>query len=319
MSYLRPGGAIQNNEVKVRWSTRLSKFFRKLTRRHPTRAIPIRTRQLAGELGLSYEHLVRLLGDMANCGRRTAWTFQAYGFVIFLRYRPSSRKCGHPQFYVVNRYALHRVGPRAFNRLRKAKRKSWSDYFAHFKKLAHGLMIRGRERANDNHKGSPYREAGGIRAARPPPTANRGGLRRFDKVAGQVALEFGRKSRYEVSLHGWLLNRCAEGHSAERILDCLMHAHDVLARKEDQRKSWLPKNIPAWICAVAHHHLDADGLGIVQRFREIPERQKRHGAVAPTWKEKGQRRPPGEPEARPPKPLGNAVWLENAQDWYILD
>lgn len=252
----------------TRWSTRLACLYRKLVRSRPEKAIPIDCRALAKQLGCSYETVVRLTGDFANGTRRTVWTFQGYGFVVFLRYRRHAfKRCGHPRFYVINRYGLHRIGGRPRARLRRKTRELWMSHLALLKKLAFGLLIRGRERAIDKHKGSPSRETGGAPRGRSPPTANRGGLRRFNRIAARLQMRFDTlKGATRTDLHGWLLNRLAEWHSEARILGALGHAVTVYRKREGLLRHANPS---AWICAVASRHLDGDGLGKVQRWRDL--------------------------------------------------
>jgi hypothetical protein len=248
------------------------------------KAVPLEIRPLAASLGCSYQTLVRITGSFAEeCGRMP-WSFQKFGFVIFLRYRRHKRgkRCGHPQFYVTSRYAVHRIGGapgRVRARLRQKTAAEWASYLATIKKLAWGVLIRGRERANDKHKGTHTIGSGVGVLARPPPPqplkANRPAWRRFKKLALAVQLWYGRKEAPRAKLDGWLMRRFAEGHSRVRVMAKIDHALKVMPKG-----AFAPANAPAWLSAVAARHLDADGLGIEQRFRAL---RKRHGASAPTF------------------------------------
>lgn len=268
--------------VKKRWSTRLASLYALMVKKQRIRAIPIDCRALAARLGCSYQTMVRLTGDFAQGKRRTVWSFNGYGFVVWMRYRRHrSAKCGHPQFYLSNRYALHTIGGNPRARLRQKLPSQWKAYLALIKKLAFGKILRGRERANDKHKASHHIGTGGGLRARPPPTANRAGLRRFHRIAVEIEKELREVfAATGTAAHGWILNRLGEWHRRERIVEMVRHAHHVMPKGR-----FRPANSHAWLCAVAERHLDLDGLGRIQRRREIEGRKiEKVRRSAPTFR-----------------------------------
>jgi hypothetical protein len=86
--------------------------------------------------------------------------------------------------------------------------------------------------------------------------------RKFDSLEGAT----------QTSVFAWALLRLGEWHSEKRIVDCLGHALDVYRHHSEVKEDgtqWLPENPSGWILGVASRHLDADGLGKVQRWRDL--------------------------------------------------
>jgi hypothetical protein len=244
---------------------------------------------MARYLGISYQTFIRKVGQLSQGGPQTAFAVQAYGFLLFERHKVSEHgKNAHPQYQVISRYRAHTIGEsRTKPKLRGGLK--WSTYFELFKKLINRVLYRGKNRADDSHKGIPCQESGGVRFARPPPKANRPAYRRFKKLAVAIQLDYNRMSGPQIKMGSWLLERCADGHDRTAILKQLRHAVDLLTRFADpdrNREPWKPANLPAWIQAVALRHLERDGLAPAQRKRAL----RRNGAGAPTHKEGRQER-----------------------------
>lgn len=257
-----------------RWSTRLACLYAKMIRRQPLRAIPLNCRALARDLGCSYQTVVRRTGELASA---PAWFFQGYGCVIFERHRPHQVKpCAHPQFWLVSRFAVHRIGGRAGKvraRLRQKTPALWIAHLVRIKNLALGMIFKRRERANDKHHGSPDGNLAGPQKARPPPTANRAGLRRILIEAATLQAWYDAlPAAPSIHLYGWLRNRLHEWHAPSEIMRCLRHAVTVLPAGR-----FRPDNAAAWVSGVAARHLDRDGLAPIQRRHALWACNRRKG------------------------------------------
>lgn len=220
---------------------------------------------------------------MANGERRTAWSYQGYGFILFMRHRAhGSAKCGHPQYYVISRYAAQNIGKKAKPRLRKPGPDAWREYRKLHEKLAWGKILRGKERANDKHKASLEKGTGPERRkARSIPTDKSTRLCRFRGLATEIEREAALFWPLDTNLHGWITNRLGEWHSRARIISMLGHAASLLPDRD-----WQPDNAHAFLCGIAEHHLDSDGLAKIQRKRDV-ETGKKTGRrrSAPTFSE----------------------------------
>lgn len=263
---------------RVRWSTRIACFLRTAVKSSPLAAVPLDSRALALRLGCSYQTFIRILGSFAREGRRNVWAYQHYDLVIFLRHRRhKTAKCGCPQFYAINRFAAHRIGPGAKQGLRIVGR--WWDHVAFLKKLSFGLLIRGREAANDRHKASPHRESGRAPPGRSRPTELSGGMRRFKRLAATIQARYDLLGATRIDLYGWAMRRLSEWHDRDMISVMLEHAWSVMPSGHHE-----PVNPAAWICAVAHRHLEGDGLGRIQRWQDLHPVAKRQSAPRSTLK-----------------------------------
>ena len=264
-----------------RSSTRLARLYRKLILSHRLGPIPLEIRSIARSLGLSYETVVRITGDFADGGARTTWSFQQFGFVVFLKHRRSkTARCAHPQFYVVSRYALHRCGGKLKPRLRKKTREEWQLYKELIRKLAFGLIFKRKFPANGKHKGIPSRGTGGDgRRGRSPPTANRvaASRRRWRGLAAMLEREYHHfEGAPRAKLVGWACNRFAEWHRYDRARSALEHAVACYRRLRNR-----PVNPVAWISEVAERHLRLDGLAVIQRRHEFAENERKARRSAP--------------------------------------
>lgn len=230
-------------------------------------------------MGISYESVRKHTAKFGKGGHATAFAFKGYGFVVFMRHRASlSRKNARAQWYVINRYYVHTIGEGAKQGLRFKGLEKWTAYMRRIFELAWS-KFHGKTAAIGKHKGSPPWETGGAAQARPPPKANRRGLRRLYPIAADVQLRYENfSSRPGIELQPWALNRAYEGHTADRMVECLGHAVRVLA----QKSPWVPAKPQAWVCEVARRHLEADGLAPIQRKRAERERLRRS---APAFKD----------------------------------
>lgn len=266
----------RKGEPLRRCATRIACLYAKFSKRSEITATPLEMRPLAKALGISYETMVRVTGDMAAGGIRMAWSYQHYHFIIFLKYRRhKTARCGHPQYYVISRYGRHRIGGepgrKVRARLRQKSAGEWKEHLYKIKNLAMGILIRGRERADDKHKGSPQVEQEAAARARPPPAAKIAALRRWGGVAARLS------DQYEaiplaprIQIFGWLLNRLSEWHDRDSIMQALRHVVRIIPTGRHQ-----PANTAAWVCFVAERRLDADGLGIIQRRHEAKRKGRR--------------------------------------------
>lgn len=254
-------------------------------------AVPIDSDALAAQMGISYENFIRVLGRLAEA---PAWFCQWYHCVIFLRYRRApSGKCGHPQYYVISRHSLHRIGGepgrQVRTRLRKKTAGEWIDALKRVKILALAIIYGGRKAADDKHKGfTPLgKQAGPL--ARPPPTENLPASR-FLKLAAALQGKFNAlPASPRINLIPWAAMRFAESHSFARIEACLRHAVQVMPAGR-----FAPENRPGWICGVATRHLEADGLGpYLREWTARGEKAKRQRADARAFNE--LRREPAAP------------------------
>jgi hypothetical protein len=269
-----------------RWATRIAKLYRKMVREHRGGPIPLDYRALSRYLGCSYQTIQRRTGEMADGGNKTAWSYQAYGFVVFERHRAHEEApCGVPQMYICNRYARHTIGGepgRTRARLRQKDPAQWLAYLSRIKDLAFGILLRRKNRADDKHNGSPQQEQEVTAQARPPPPENRLAFRRWGGVAANLESEYAAIPRApRVHLFGWLVNRLEEWHDRAAIVKALEHAVSVLPRGRRE-----PPNVPAWISRVAWRHLDGDGLAVVQRRHAAREKGRKAGRSAPTLNDK---------------------------------
>jgi hypothetical protein len=231
-------------------------------------AIPLDFKALARSLDCS----PRTVNDQVRrFGKVCPWAAQAKHFEVFLH--PPTRGKPFPRYYVISRHASDRIGKGARPCLRWKAPPQWREHQRHMRKLAWGIVLRGKKKAECKHKtlSGNQPSVGGNKTglARPPPRAfNRPRWRSLRKLCFALAFAF-RENGPRVEIPKGYLARFAfyqfqEGHSFEQILKWLLHADSLVKLTGD----YSPRRPSVWVCSVAARHLDRDGLAPVQRRRD---------------------------------------------------
>lgn len=247
-----------------------------IARKNRGTAVPLDLDSLAKSLGCARDSLRKVTMKL----RTRPWFFQGYHTFLFIRY--VDRGKNHvPQLHAIERHSGHMVHGRIRWHLRRKSVEDWEEYLHGLKNLSFAMIFKVRG-ADGTYKGcSPN----GIRK-NTETTANRRPYRGFEKIASELNASFAIESpAYSINLRGWASMRFAEGHPFSRVIASLRHAR---ARFEDRAHLGY-QNAAGWICGVAAIHLDLDGLTPFIRWRERGRLRKRHGACAPTFKEKNLR------------------------------
>jgi hypothetical protein len=166
--------------------------------------------------------------------------------------------------------------------LRRRSWEEWENYLHRMKNLALSLIFRKKKTADITHKAlSGHTKAEKIGRQ----TANRPRWRAFLRLAGELARDYEASDPgCGISLQGWAARRLSEGHGYTSILRALGHARGKL--RSHIERGWIPENGASWISGVATRTLEYDGLTTYIRWRERGRLRKRHGADAPTFKDK---------------------------------
>jgi hypothetical protein len=257
---------------------------RSIVRRHPGRAIDLNMKALAHCLALDPSYVRKCSMEL----RTRAWSFQEYGIILFIRYKRHRRsRCGHPQIYAIGRHYAHTIAhqgtPRVRWHLRKKAVQYWDAYVSNLRNLAFAKIFKGKRPADGTDKGlSPHTKTEKYRRQK----ANRPRWRGFLRLAAYLAADHAKLDPASgINVQGWAARRLSEGHDYARVLECLAHAVATFQRHVDSDTGWLPLDHRSWIQGVAGHRLAMDGLTTFIRWRERGRQKKRHGAVAPTFKE----------------------------------